>query len=432
MSGGKYVRAPGYKDNSEYNDYLIDDMWADESDIEGQEERQDDYSGGDSDDSSGFGGVYDNVEESTAEAADEEKAVNIDGNKDYSHQIKQMQATLDQLVQAMGSNQPMWGSNTVPRQTEDSWNTGNVNVGATTSTASIRWENIQPFPNDVPANRMWEQWSRFIDRFEIAVSLSNINDPVKRAQMLYLSMGEKLQGIARAARLRPSLQEPDCYGIFVGNIESYLRSMVDVTAEHETFTNLKQEPNEPTIAFHARLMEKVRLCGYSSEDQDRFVRAQLLKGMRNKDLVKTARTFGYETLFVVQSATREEAYTAETAQSDPNQAFAIAQHHVRAPGKSQQWKRKNEEADDRWIDSKRRAMVERRNRGMGRRSRCPKCNRLFHKFGSCPAINVNCNTCGERGHFAIVCRRKIANQLRAERDNSPGWKMDENDEKVKT
>ncbi|XP_062538299.1 uncharacterized protein K02A2.6-like [Armigeres subalbatus] len=272
MSGGKYVRAPGYKDISEYNDYLIDDMWADESDIEGQEERQDDYSGGDSDDSSGFGGVYDNVEESTAEAADECKP----------------------------------------------------------------W---------VPINQC----------------------------------GDLTRCLVR----------------------------------------LKT----------AGILEKVRLCGYSSEDQDRFVRAQLLKGMRNKDLVKTARTFGYETLFVEQSATREEAYTAETAQSDPNQAFAVAQHHVRAPGKSQQRKRKNEEADDRWIDSKRRAMVERRKRGMGRRSRCPKCNRLFHKFGSCPAINVNCNTCGERGHFAIVCRRKIANQLRAERDNSPGWRMDENDEK---
>lgn len=345
-----------------------------------------------------------------------------------------MESALNQLVKHLGPNPPTAGANGVPDENDHSWSIGNTigaATGASASVTNIRWENIQPFPDDVPANRMWEQWIRFIDRFEIAASISNFNDPVKRAQILFLSMGEKLQGISRAARLRPSLLEPDCYTNFVKNIETYLRSMVDVTAEHEAFTNMKQEQNEPTISFHARLMEKVRLCGYSSVDQDRFVRAQLLKGMRNKDLVKTARTFGYETLFIVQSATREEAYAAETAQNEPQQAFAVTRNPQRIVNATQQLKRKHEATNNRWSQPNKRDREESRNRGLGRRSRCPKCNRLFHRFGSCPAININCHTCGERGYFAIVCRKKNANQLHAEHQNSSGWTDDHEDGKVK-
>lgn len=271
---------------------------------------------------------------------------------------------------------------------------------------------------------MWEQWNRFIDRFEIAASLSNICDPVKRSQILFLSMGEKLQRITRAARLRPSLEEPSCYAFFVRNIEGYLRSMVDVTAEHEAFTNLKQEANEPVMDFHSRLMEKVRLCDYSSADQERFVRAQLLKGMRNKELVKSARTFGYDTLFIVQSATREEAFMDESAQTEPSQALALTRNRPRTSGVARHWKQTNESTADRWTRPRRRETDEKRNRGLGRRSRCSKCDRLFHKFGSCPAVNSNCNKCGLRGHFAVVCRKKDANQLQVERNHEAEWESD--------
>lgn len=115
--------------------------------------------------------------------------------------------------------------------------------------------------------------------------------------------------------------------------------MVDITAEHAAFTNLKQESDEPTLAFHARLKEKVRLCGYSSADQDRFVHAQLLKGMKNKELVKAARTFGYGTTFIVQCATREEAYAAEAEQPLPSHAFAVGRNQQRTSNPPQ-WKRK--------------------------------------------------------------------------------------------
>lgn len=453
-SGGNYVRAPGYQRDPEESDEHTNDVLANESDSDEQEKQQYDKDGCDSSNSSEepsddeqSSSEADGVEEQEAVSSgnstknpSSEKPAMHDDNQIFIRRMDQFETTLNQILKAIDSNQPLGGVSPEttdragispePREADNSWNIRNVTAEASTSTASIRWESIQPFPDDVPANRMWEQWTRFIDRFEIAASLSNINDPVKRAQLLFLSMGQKLQGITLAAKLRPSLQEPNCYTKYVENIEAYLRAMVDVTAEHEAFSNLKQEQNEPTITFHARLMAKARLCGYSCVDQDRFIRAQLLKGMRNKELVKAARTFGYETLFIVQSATREETYTAESAQPESSQAFAVARNHQRPPREPQQWKRKREESDDRWTDSKKRERGESSNPGQGRRSRCADCDRLFHKFGSCPATNRNCNSCGKKGHFAVTCRAHNANHL--EQKHSPRWTRgdDDDDRKV--
>lgn len=91
---------------------------------------------------------------------------------------------------------------------------------------------MKPFPKNIPANKMWEEWTKYIENFEIAASLSNATVPVRRSQLLFLSLGEELQGIVRAAKLRPNLNDSKCYTILVKNIDEHLQSMTDSTAEH--------------------------------------------------------------------------------------------------------------------------------------------------------------------------------------------------------
>ncbi|XP_062538450.1 uncharacterized protein LOC134206739 [Armigeres subalbatus] len=106
---------------------------------------------------------------------------------------------------------------------------------------TIRWDNITPFPKNVPATKMWEAWTCFIEDFEIASSLSNVRNPKRRVELLLLSMGEELKSVVRAAKLRPDPEEEGCYEIFVKNIDNYLKSMTDPAAEHESFSNMRQE-----------------------------------------------------------------------------------------------------------------------------------------------------------------------------------------------
>lgn len=284
---------------------------------------------------------------------------------------------------------------------------------------------------------MWAEWYEFIENFEVAVSLHNANDPVYRSKLLYLSLGQELQAIVKAANLRPSLKDTNCYTSFVRNIETHLRSMTDTAAEHQAFLRMKQEKGESTVAFHARLVRNVKLCGYSISDQNRFVRAQLLDGLRNKELVKAARTYGYETNFIVQSSTRDEAYEAETAEQpvDPN-IFEVYKSHKHGSKRvnHRQWssqpppklrrmnpdftqiQERHSSALDRGNSSRQQMRDNRPNRQLqGRRTRCPRCNNAFHRNPQCPALSRRCNTCGQRGHFAVTCR---VGQLRMVQQNA--------------
>lgn len=308
-------------------------------------------------------------------------------------------------------------------QTDTSWTVPCTTINMEGTSSTSRWDNPTPFPSGVSANRMWEEWNRYIQNFEIKASLNNVNDPVKRCQRLFLDMGPEQQEIILAAKLRPSLEDGNCYRVFVKNITDYFRSMTDTAAEHEAFSCMKQERVESAVAFHARLMCKVRLCNYSAEDQDRFVRAQLLKGLKNKDIVKAARTYGHEVNYIVQAATRDEAYEAETAQPEDVNVFQV---HNRYPPKRQpNWKQKssNERIErDNGPPEKRRKS----GYGDGRRSKCPNCNFKNHRYGVCPAINKNCANCGTRGHFAAACRTKRVNAVHHKREDL-GSDMSEDD-----
>lgn len=187
--------------------------------------------------------------------------------------------------------------------------------------------------------------------------------------------------------------------------------MTDTAAEHEYFSSMQQDKGESVMSFHSRLMEKVRLCRYSIVDQERFVRAQLLKGMANRDLARTARTFGHETNYIVQSATRDEAYQRETTQ-------AVNQHddtinHVRgrelkAPLK---YRRENEQVDETRNKQLRFNKYQGKYLPNSRRERCSRCNSWAHWNRPCPALKLKCYVCGQVGHFSAVCRQKRINAI---------------------
>lgn len=339
-------------------------------------------------------------------------------------QLADMQKVIDELsAGARNSQQQEVSAN----DAEESWNCfrntqwsqpeGNI--------PSIRWDQMKPFPTNVVANKMWEEWTKYIENFEIAASLSNATDPVRRSQLLFLSMGEELQGIVRAAKLRPNLNHKNCYTIFIKNIEDHLRSMTDTAAEHEAFSSMQQGKGETVVRFHARLMEKVRLCRYSPSDQDRFVRAQLLKGMANRELARTARTFGYEANFVVQSATRDEAYQIETA--EVIQSYDGTINHVRGRMLGAPFKR--ESGHDHAGSSESKQPRFNRYTSSSRRERCSRCNKWAHRNRPCPALKLKCNVCGKFGHFAIACRRNRVNAV--EDNNHPRDTKPEKEEEVK-
>lgn len=266
-SEGKYVRAPKDLDPEwlvQSNSEALEDSGSLCSVLDSKIDEFDDrseksFSSNHTNDSLSLTGGLDDSNQHTPTRIDEPGCSKSDQNtNERLHRMENVLSNITKALNSMQSMRPMrydpdedWSASVAPRNSSES------------NFSSVRWENIRPFPAGVAANQMWEEWNRYIENFEMAATLSNANDPVRRSQLLFLSMGTELQGIVRAAKLRPSLTDANCYRKFVANIGNYFQSMTDASAEHEAFSNMRQLKSENAVAFHARLVAKVRLCGYS-------------------------------------------------------------------------------------------------------------------------------------------------------------------------
>lgn len=284
---------------------------------------------------------------------------------------------------------------------------------------NVRWELLKPFPKGVPSSKLWGTWHRYLETFEIGTGFSNANSQADMCRLLYLAMGDEMQEMIRAAALRPSLDDADCYSRFVRNIDSYFKSMTDPAVEHDTFLNMRQLEGESIVRFHARLVQKAEECEYRSKDQIRFVHLQLLKGMRNQELARYARMYCHDTLYVVQAATRNEAYEV-TLQPGSSSGSSVAmamektfEKRVQPTNSGSDLKRskhhRSEQDERKWKRFKPTASQS-----------CKRCGRSSHKNPAmCPAINRSCNLCKKRGHFAVMCREKQVNNNEADPQNMP-------------
>lgn len=316
---------------------------------------------------------------------------------------------LEQIVLKMAEASQQSGKEEASKSSADQWARGNSELRS--DVVNIRWEHLKPFPQDVPSSKLWETWSRYLETFEIGAEFSNANTPADKCRLLYLALGEEMQAIVRAAELRPPLDEADCYVKFIQRIDRYFKSMSDPAVEHETFLNMRQLEGESIVRFHTRLVEKVRLCEYSSGDQMRFVQLQLLKGMRNQELAKYARMYGHDTLQVVQAATRNEAYEAGLLpgpSSAPPAAMAMERTYKkfgRSSNSSAAFKKERKPTFSRDGFARKRFRP-------NTQELCKQCGRPVHKeLAMCPATSRSCNVCKRRGHFAVMCPKTRINYI---------------------
>ncbi|XP_058827864.1 uncharacterized protein LOC131687787 [Topomyia yanbarensis] len=257
MSGpGRYVRAPVQRSDSE-ND--CDDSVRYQTSCPGRFVRLD----GSADDNGVLDNSFDHYD----------TIVNPD---DANRELREKVAELENVIAELTGVKNRRRIDDADLQTaHDENNTHESSVLASTAMPSgmfcIRWDNIKQFPTGIPANKMWETWTKFIENFEIAASLSNAQDPVKRSQLLLLSVGDELQAIIRAAKLRPDLNEPDCYVSFVKNIDAHLKSLTDTSAEHDAFLSMQQEKGE-SAQINALSLEDVLVnCTLASYYPIRFL-----------------------------------------------------------------------------------------------------------------------------------------------------------------
>lgn len=402
MPGSKYVRVRPYVDNDyddvEEKDSENESVESDESEGELEEVQSD-----------GLKALPKRVSKRT------EKRV----SQKHRREKRGEQSWLDRLERGQewhvrDTSPPPWlRPQNVLTQSSSHQETSASSQTKTDNIGGIRWD-IRPFPQGIPTSKLWTEWCRFKSNFDIATDLNNVSAN-KRAKLLYLLMGDQLQGLINAAKLCPSFDDPQCYPTLTQNIGTYLRSLVDTTAEHEEFTRLKQEPGESVVTFYARVVGKAGMCGYGN-DENRFIRSQILQGMSNRDVANAARTYNHDTQTIVQAATRAEAFNINAGPSKPEARSEDIMHVASTPRYQQAGQKRTSSSGWNSEDRSRangppNKRKDYQGRFVGKHNRCFRCDRPKHNGKPCPALYRNCNTCNERGHFSVTCRKKRLNNL---------------------
>lgn len=119
-------------------------------------------------------------------------------SSNFGRKLEQFGNELDEIRHCLERVQPKFSE---PYEQDDSWY--QVTSRQLENVGNIRLDNIEVFPNDISPNKMWEEWRRFIEKFEITTLLSNVVDPTRKTLVLFIALGKKLSAMVKAAKLRP-------------------------------------------------------------------------------------------------------------------------------------------------------------------------------------------------------------------------------------
>ena len=255
-----------------------------------------------------------------------------------------------------------------------------------------------PFPMLV-SNPKREDWIYFKRLFQNYVSIVEAEEAAK-LPLLQNALGR--DGLSIFDGLP---EKKDTYDQALACLDTYFSGSSSVLLNRKRFFQARQGPGETIAEFAGRLRRLSSDCAF--KDASEMLRDVFVIGVRNDHLAERLLTQDAATLTFEKAVTKAE--TVERATSDRSQMTTSTDSptvlKVERPGEAGSSKSRLE---------KRRGIF------------CHRCGIPGQKAGhsNCKARNADCKKCGNRGHFAKVCRTKFpqsrhnsqANQVQQEPD----------------
>ena len=270
------------------------------------------------------------------------------------------------------------------------------------ATKSSMMDQKCPFPMLV-SNPKREDWLYFKRLFENYISIVQAEDSTK-LPLLQNALGR--DGLSIFDGLPE--KKKSTYKEALECLETYFSGSSSVLLNRKRFFQARQGPGETIAEFSGRLRRLSRDCNF--KDASEMLRDVFVIGIRNDHLAERLLTQDETTLTfekAVSTAETVERATADRTQmtSSTDSPTVLKVERPTAAGISK-------------------SRFERKQGGIF----CHRCGIPGQKAGhtNCKARDADCKKCGNRGHFAKVCRTKLpysrhnsqANQVQQEPDSS--------------
>lgn len=280
---------------------------------------------------------------------------------------------------------------------------------------------IEAFPKQIPAPQKYEKWQDWMRKFRIITGEMGKISQVKRANMLFVTVGDEVQEIIGAKSMLPDdeLEETvPVYDNLVTKLNDYFKSLADPSLNLMRFDSIKQGKDEGVHDYQIRIFRLAEICGM--RDNEMLLKERFTKGLFDKELAETSYILNWSLEETALAAARKEAKRASEPQKELTNPLhddgmkLVASVSSRSADRGSAGRRDGFRHEDNNYRSRggwRRGPGQRtgNSRSGGVKEKpCPNCGIVKHNRGICPAKEKNCNSCGKIGHFRAVCRSSVS------------------------
>ena len=241
-------------------------------------------------------------------------------------------------------------------------------------------------PDDSCADKsgVWEMFKQMWDNYEISSGLIDHAKGRRAATLLTCFTPSSLK-VFNSLPFATEAERKDI-DVVLRKMSEHCKGVTNETYERYLFNTRSQGEREGINEFYAALLKQSKTCSYG-DLADSLIRDRIVVGIRDADIRK--RLLQRTDLKLEDCLKLVRAHEATSQQLQSMQAADVS---YAGAGQSK-FRHKNKPK----FDKKGAASSDKK---------CPYCGRASHPRSKCPARDVDCNKCGKKGHFGIVCRSK--------------------------
>lgn len=248
----------------------------------------------------------------------------------------------------------------------------------------------QPPPLDFDKTSEWPAWIDHFDDYRFATALNERSEEAQVRTLLY-TMGRQAREIFATFGLTD--EEAKKYDVVKQKFDSHFVKERNIVYESACFHRRQQRPEESVDQFATALHVLADRCDFA-DMKERLIRDTFVVGLRDAKLSEALQMDPQLTLATALAKARLK----ETVRQQQQSLRPEGLHSGSSPELQDQGA--NVDA----VDHQRRPQ---RNRG-----RCLYCDGDGHPRSAWPAKTSKCHNCGNKGHFAKACLKKVESAQR--------------------